>query len=108
MRDGNSERRFRCFACGRFTDDVGADEGPTADTAGQVHRWTTGVLDVHEHGPCRAAVVCWPCCWKTDPDQWILPAHWAALHPVVPYERLPLLDHDNPKAWDPAIYSWPL
>ena len=107
MPDGNSERRFRCFACGRLTDEV-TDEGPTADDAGQTHRWTTGVLDVHENGPCRAAVACWPCFWKTDPDQWILPAHWDALNPLVSYERLPLLDHNDPNAEDPATYPWPL
>lgn len=100
-------RRHRCFACGRFTDDVGTVEGPTADEVAQTHRWVTGVLDVHDKGPCRAAVVCWPCFWKTDPDQWILPAHWAALDPVIPYERLPLLDHRLPGAWDPATYAWP-
>jgi hypothetical protein len=60
----------------------------------------------------RAAVACWPCFWKTDPDQWILPAHWNALHPVVPFERLPLLDPYSiiatPGAWDAARYPWPL
>jgi hypothetical protein len=102
----SSGNRFRCFACGRFTDEV-TEEGPTADEVGQTYRWTTGVLDVHEDGPCRAAVACWPCFWKTDPDQWILPARWNALHPVVPFERLPMLDHAHPGAWDAARYPWP-
>src|SRR5689334_1616791 len=100
-------RRHRCFACGRFTDEVGLDEGPTADEAGQTSRWSTGVLDVHDTERCRAAVVCWPCCWRAEPDQWIRPSDWAALMPVIPYEQLPLLDHDLPEAWDPATYSWP-
>ena len=99
--------RFRCFACGRFTDEVAGDEGPTADEAGQTHRWTAGVLDVHDDRGCRAAVVCWPCFWKTDPDQWITPAHWEALRPMVAYARLPALDHDAPNAWDPATHPWP-
>jgi hypothetical protein len=102
----NAEGRFRCFACGRFTDEV-TEEGPTADEAGQVQRVSTGVLDVHENGPCRAAVACWPCFWKTDPDQWITPADWQALSPIIPFDRLPLLDHNHPRAWDPATYPWP-
>jgi hypothetical protein len=100
-------RRHRCFACGRFTDEVGAEEGPRAEDVGQIERWVTGVIDVHDEPRCRAAIVCWPCHWKPDPDQWIRPAQWAALGPVVPYERLPLLDHNLPEAWDPATYVWP-
>jgi len=98
---------LRCFACGRFTDEVSVD-GPTAQEVGQVRRWTAGVLDVNGNdGPCRAAVVCWRCFWKTEPDTWILPEHWAALTPLVPFEKLPALDHGAPNAWDPATYAWP-
>jgi hypothetical protein len=106
----SNAERFRCFACGRFTDEL-TDEGPTAEEAGQSHRWTTGVLDVHEQGgPCRAAVVCWPCFWKTDPDMWIHPSGWQALQPILPLERLLLIpdDHSAPGVWNPASYPWPL
>lgn len=102
--------RYRCFACGRFTDEV-TSGGPTADEAGQCERWTTGVLDIHSMGEnkCRAAVACWPCFWRTDPDMWISPEQWTALDPRVPYPRLPRLNHDFlPDAYDPNLYPWPL
>lgn len=107
----DAHSHYRCFACGRFADEISTFEGPTAEEAGQCERWLIGVLDVHEGGPCRAAVACWPCFWKTDPDLWIRPATWDALKPVVPFERLPLFDHDRSDGKDPedpATYAWPL
>lgn len=102
-----ASQRFRCFSRGRWTDEV-SEGGPSAEDAGQERRWTTGVLDVHgEGGPCRAAVACWPCFWATDPDLWILPTHWDALNPLIPSEKLPLLDHDSVLGSDPASYPWP-
>lgn len=99
---------LRCFACGRRPGDV--TDGPTADEAGQCRRWEAGVLDVHETDDrgCRAAVACWACFWRTDPDMWISSECWAALDPVVPYEKLPVFDHDAPNSWDPAAYPWPV
>ncbi len=101
--------RFRCFACGRFTDEV--KDGPTPDEVAQAERWETGILDVHsgrKDEPCRAGIACWVCFWKTDPDMWISPEHWIALNPLVPYEKLPVLDHELAYPWEPSLYPWPL
>ncbi len=101
-------RRWRCFACGRFTDEVGPDEGPTAEEAGQAVRWTAGVLDVRgPDGGCRAAVACWACFWRADPDLWISSSSWDALSPLVPFAAPPGLDHDAAAPWDPSSYPWP-
>ena len=102
----NATARHRCFACGRFTDEV-TEGGPTPEEAGQWERWVTGVLDIVDGKKCRAAVVCWPCFWKTDPDMWISPAQWDALQPRVPYAQLPLFDHTAPDGEDPNHYPWP-
>lgn len=104
-----AETRIRCFACGRYVDEVGPGEGPTADEAGQTHRWAAGVLDVRRHsaGHCFAAVACWPCFWKARPDLFVSAATWEALEPSVPFARLPKLEHDAPAPWDPASYPWP-
>jgi len=104
-----SATRHRCFACGRLTDEV-TEGGPSAEDAGQCERWTTGVLDVvGGDEACRAAVVCWPCFWKTDPDMWISPAQWDALQPQIPYAQLPLFQHElEPSVGeDPSLYPWP-
>jgi hypothetical protein len=97
--------RFRCFACGRFTDEA-VDEGPTPGEAGQACRWTTGVLEVEGTGEdkWRAAVACWPCFWKTDPDMWIGAGTWDSLDPKVPFARLPSLQRGR---GGPEAYPWP-
>lgn len=101
---------YRCFACGRRTDEV--EGGPTPEEVGQAHRWAEGVLDVHaEDGGCRAAVACWPCFWAIDPDLWIDAASWDAHGPLVPATRLPpMLEPDvvDFRHEDPASYPWPV
>ena len=101
--------RFRCFSCARWTDEVKDGPSPEAEAVAQAFRWDTGVLDIHgsELG-CRAAVACWVCFWRTEPDLWISPGDWAALNPRVPYEKLPAFDHSDPEhGSDPANYPWP-
>lgn len=96
--------RFRCFSCGRFTDEV-VDGGPTANEAEQSHRWVTCVLSVGD----RAAVCCWVCFWATEPDMWINEKIWSKLKPQVPFDLLPkMLDFENDfRHEDPASYPWP-
>ena len=99
----------RCFCCGETA--ATRTGGPSAEAVGQSHRWEAGVLDVHDSpgsGSCFAAICCWPCFWELEPDLWILPEHWTQAHPQVPLEKLPVLNHEDPKAWEPTHYSWPL
>lgn len=42
-------------------------------------------------GPWRRVTVCHHCFEKLDLDMWISSNCWAKLHPVVPFDRLPLL-----------------
>jgi hypothetical protein len=95
--------RVQCVCCGRWCDEVKG--GPTAVEVAQTRRWEAQVLDVSHDGACRAAVVCWECFWKAKPDLWIEPEHWAALKPLVPYEKLPVLDHKDPRCYDVERYS---
>lgn len=97
----------RCFACGRRSDEVPG--GPTASEAHQAWRWSAGVLEVEgNEGGWRAAVACWVCFWKTDPDLWISQTCWEALSPVVPFEKLPPLRDDGADREDPSKYEWPI
>ena len=108
---GSSTEKFRCFSCGRWTKDVLDGPSPDDENVNQVHRWTTGVLRVEMvEGPYRAAVACWACFWKTEPDMWIRAEHWDALKPLVPAAELPLLldsDLETMIHDDPASYQWP-
>jgi len=50
----------------------------------------------------RTALVCHSCFHRLEPDMWISEACWKRLSPVVPYEKLPLLDLDTAgDRWDP-------
>ncbi len=98
--------RFRCFACGQFTDEV--KDGPTPEEVDQAFRWQTGVLEVWQDGfyP-KAAVVCWKCFWKTEPDMWISERQWRALNPIVSWLYLPLIKDNIQNIWEPQLYPWP-
>jgi len=96
----------RCFRCGELAHT--RKDGPTADEAGQAHRWEAMALDVSADGKCQAAVCCWPCFWAFDPDMWIGPEHWTASDPAVPLEKLPEMDHDDPNCWEAENYVWPI
>ena len=105
--------RVRCFACGRFCDEV-PEEGPTPDEAGVTGRFAAGVLEVYSGAgparpsdPPRAAVACWPCFWKTNPDYSISPRCWDSLQPKIPSARLPLLLERGFGVWNPTCYPWP-
>ena len=97
----SDENLFRCFACGRWTNEVKG--GPSSDEVSQVCRWTTGVLDVDG----RAGVTCWECFWKTDLDLWISESCWNRLNPIISFENLPQLIDDVNKCWDPIMYPYP-
>ena len=96
----------RCFRCGESAST--RTGGPSAAAVGQTRRWEAAVLDVHGSGSCLAAICCWPSIWEFEPDLWILPEHCTQAHPQVPLGKLPMLDHEDPKAWDPMHYTWPL
>ena len=99
------ESDVRCFCCGEIASS--RTDGPIPDDAAD--RWTAGVLDVHslEERGCRAGVCCWPCFWSHDPDMWIAPEHWDEKNPVVPFEKLPVLNHSASDCWDETRYAWP-
>lgn len=105
-------RRLRCFCCGERVDPADTSgPSPDDDGVGQIGRWLAMVLDVHEPVdqslPCRAAVCCWPCFWRFDPDMWIHPSDWVSADPVVPYLALPILEHDHPDHENPFRYPYP-
>jgi len=102
----NLDYSVRCFRCGELAST--RKEGPSADAVGQHRRWEAMPLDVLTKDGCRAAVCCWPCFWEIDPDMWINPEDWSRTGPLVPLEKLPVLDHEDPKCWDPSHYAWPL
>jgi hypothetical protein len=107
--ESSGARRFRCFGCGRFTDEV-TEDGPTAESAGQTHRWTTGVRLVRDHDEWRAAVACWWCYWQGGAGRTITAAQWDAFYPVVYSDQLPFAVPEllSAQARDPATYRWPL
>lgn len=96
----------RCFRCAEIAST--RTGGPSAEAVGQIRRWEAGVLDVLTADGSLAAVCCWPCFWEIEPDMWIDAEDWSRVAPRVPLESLPVLDHDDPKCWDPSRYAWPL
>lgn len=51
----------------------------------------------HPKGYCefRVTLVCHVCFHKLSPDMWISKRCWEQLAPMTPYEKLPVLDHDD-------------
>jgi len=105
MSDGMEN--VRCFCCGQMSHDRTDGPDPDEEEVGQAYRWSNGVLDV-AGGGCRAAVLCWPCFWKYDPDMWVTKHIYELEKPMVPFDKLPYLDHDNDDCWDGTKYKWPL
>lgn len=105
--------KFRCFACGWFTDEI-IDEGPTPEEVGQAYKWKTGILqvkgvkgDIGTH----VAVTCWSCFWILDPDMWTSSKYWDDIGPIVSSSNLPrMLDTDivNFTHENPLNYPWPI
>ena len=54
---------------------------------------------------CHCAVVCWACFAEIHPDMWIEKRHWTALAPAIPFEKLPVFDHENEQAEEIEIYT---
>jgi len=82
--------------------------GPSHEEMGQVCRWSAMVIDVHDSDsdlPCKAAIACWECFWKIDPDYWISVRTWDAQEPSVSSGELPLFDHESSDGYDVSLYQ---
>lgn len=85
------------------------NDGPSPGDVDQLERWSVSILDVVDtETGCFAAVLCWPCFWSYQPDMWINKPIYQSTNPIVPFEKLPKLDHDNSDCWNPTKYSWPI
>lgn len=92
-----------CWCCGEPIVELPeghADRGEAAREEAMTWCYLTAtVMDiVSQDEPCRAGVICWNCLRKhrNDIDMWIDPGCWDELwHAVVPYDRLPILDHEK-------------
>lgn len=94
-----------CMCCGETIVELPEDHPDRGEAAReQAETWcyaTAFVMDIVEPDQdCRAGVVCWQCFRKNrnDVDMWIDRAIWEAWGSVIPYERLPILDHENEDA----------
>jgi len=54
---------------------------------------------------CRCTVLCWDCFNKYEPDMWTCETHWNDVKPAVPFNKLPLFDHDDPMCEDYTHYE---
>lgn len=98
-----------CWCCGERVLELPEghpDRGPAARK--QASTWcymTSVVMDIVEpDAECRAGMMCWGCFRKhrNDIDMWIDRGIWEAWGSVIPYERLPILDHE---VGDRVIYT---
>lgn len=105
-------RQMKCFCCGNEIVELpeGDPRRRDEDDEAVCHYAPAFVLEVLAGGPgglsgCRAAVICWECLNKINPDMWDCDEYWNARNPVVRFDKLPHFDHDNPKREDPLFYS---
>lgn len=104
---------LNCFGCGVSKDTAVLESYPYDDD--NLNTEKPGVpmltLDCDE----KAAVVCYDCFHRIQPDMWIDEACWQAHEPEIPYERLPPLIYDKKAPGKPIYYAdwnperyWPL
>ena len=102
---------MKCFCCGLETRREGAPEpkecgGDSAEDCSWAGAVETIIEVVEGDGkPCRCVVVCNPCFHRIHPDMWINRKIWEELKPTVPYDRLPVYDHDAENRDDPMTYK---
>jgi len=56
---------------------------------------------------CQAIVICMHCIEQGDFDMWTDKAEWNSNNPLVPYDKLPFYNHDDPNKDDPTKYPTP-
>jgi hypothetical protein len=99
---------MRCFKCAQEITEL--PEGNPARESADWHYTPAFVVEVigggpAGGGPCRCAVVCWPCMHEIQPDMWMSGEGWDSMAPAVLFEKLPALDHDVETCWDVETYS---
>jgi len=54
-----------------------------------------------------SSVMCRACFDELDPDMWTCEEHWAALKPVIPYDKLPICGEDDYETthWKAETYA---
>lgn len=110
MSDASQGAGMRCWACGSRClaehELTGPSDPPVGSERCSVARYLPAVvLDVHDYGSdCFAALVCWKCFHEIEPDCWIDSKIWASRNPIVPYDKLPAYDHDDPNRELPEKY----
>ena len=96
---------MKCFGCGVEKDLAVLETYPFEDVDNTEPIDPLFVVVCNGTHGCRACVVCHQCFHKLDPDLWINETIWSSIGPLVPYEKLPVLDHTNPNVWQPSTYQ---
>lgn len=98
---------MKCFRCANEIVELAADDPRRAGTGVSYGYWPVFVVEVLKENSeaCRAAVLCWPCVNEVDLDMWLSGDQWDADKPAVPFDQLPIYDHDSDAADEPETYA---
>lgn len=104
---------MRCFCCAKDIVPLEGKELEETRTRIEKEDYSYGyspafVLEVVANAggiPCRCTVVCWPCVLKIHPDMWESDETWASYKPAVPFDKLPIFDHEGVNRDIPETYE---